>query len=54
MERIQRAILLVLYQMTLLAGIMLLPVALITQRFGFALPLHRMIEPVKESYEQVA
>lgn len=54
MERLHRVTLLVLYQLTLFAGILLLPVALVTQRLGFRLPLDRVITGLKESYEQKA
>lgn len=52
MERLHRVTLLVLYQLTLLAGIALLPVALVTQRLGLRLPIDRAVMSVKQSYEQ--
>jgi len=52
MERLYRATLLVMYQFALLAGIVMLPVALLTRQFGVRLPIDRMIMGLKESYEQ--
>ncbi len=52
MQRLYSATLLVMYQMTLLAGIALLPVAMLTERLGFKLPVDRAIVGLKESYEQ--
>jgi len=52
MERIYSATLLVLYQLTLLTGIMLMPVALVTERFGLRLPVHRAVRRLGNAYEQ--
>jgi hypothetical protein len=52
MERLYRATLLVMYQLSLIAGIALLPVALLTRQVGFQLPIDRVIMGLKESYEQ--
>ncbi len=52
MERLYRATLFALYQLTLIAGIALLPVALLTQRIGFRLPIDRAVLGLKEAYEQ--
>ncbi len=52
MERIYRATLLALYQLTLLAGILMLPVAMVTQRLGFRLPIHRAVRRLGDAYEQ--
>lgn len=52
MDRLYRTTLLVMYQMALLAGIALLPVALLTRQVGFRLPIDRVIMGLKESYEQ--
>lgn len=54
MERLHRITMLVLYQLTLLTGIMLLPVALVTQRLGLRIPIDRAVTAVKQSYEQTA
>lgn len=52
MERTYRATLLALYQLTLLAGIALMPVALLTERFGLRLPIHRAVKRLGDAYEQ--
>lgn len=52
MERIHRATLFALYQLTLVAGIALLPLALVTSRLGFRLPVDRVVTKTKEAYEQ--
>jgi type IV secretory pathway TrbL component len=52
MERLQKFALLVVYQFTLLAGILLLPVALLTERLGLRLPIDRMVTGLKRRYEQ--
>jgi hypothetical protein len=53
MERLQRVTLFALYQLTLLAGIALLPLALVTRRAGIELPLDRAVTRTKDAYEQV-
>jgi hypothetical protein len=52
MERIYRATLLVLYQLTLVAGIALMPVAMITDKLGIRLPIHRVVRRLGSAYEQ--
>jgi len=52
MERLYRTTLLVMYQLSLIAGIALLPVALLTERLGVRLPIDQAIVGLKESYEQ--
>ena len=54
MKRAYRATLLALYQLTLLVGIALMPLALVTQRFGLRLPLDRAVLSLKEAYERTA
>lgn len=51
MERLYRTTLLALYQLTLLVGIALMPLALVTQRFGVRLPIDRAVLSLKEAYE---
>lgn len=51
MERLTRATLFVMYQMTLIAGIALLPIALLTRRVGVRLPIDRAVLGLKEAYE---
>jgi hypothetical protein len=52
MERIYRATLLVLYQITLIAGIALLPLAMVTERLGLRLPIHRAVRRLGDAYER--
>jgi len=40
-----------LYQLTVLVGIALLPVALVARRAGIPLPIHRLIERLGAAYE---
>lgn len=54
MERIYRATVLALYQLTVIAGILLLPLAVLTQRFGIRLPVDRAIERLDAAYEASA
>lgn len=54
MERLRRIALLALYQLTLIAGIALLPLALLTERLGLRLPIDRAVTSVKRSYERTA
>jgi hypothetical protein len=51
MERLYHATLFVLYQVTLLCGIALLPLALLTRRVGVRLPVDRAVLGIKEAYE---
>lgn len=41
-----------LYQLTLLFGIFMLPVALVAQRLGVPFPLHRVVMRLDEAYER--
>lgn len=52
MERLTRATLFALYQLTLIAGIALLPLAVVTRKFGVRLPVDRAVTRTKEAYEQ--
>ena len=51
MERLHRATLFALYQLSIAAGILLMPVALLTRRFGVHLPADRIIESLGRAYE---
>ncbi|GAB7012350.1 hypothetical protein [Halolamina salina] len=48
---IRRVALFALYQLTVLLGIALLPVALFTRRLGVPLPLGRAVDGTKAAYE---
>ena len=50
-SRIHRATLFALYQLCVVIGIAALPLALATRRFGFTLPVHRLIENVGAAHE---
>lgn len=50
---VTRAVLFALYQLSILAGILLLPVALATRRLGLTLPAHRFVERLEAAYERV-
>ena len=53
-ERAIAATLFTLYQVTIALGIALLPVALITRRFGFTLPVDRLVDVTERAYETTA
>jgi len=46
-----RGTLFVLYQLTLLLGIALLPLALVARQFGVTLPIHRAVDRLGAAYE---
>jgi hypothetical protein len=52
--RLYTATLFALYQLTLLLGIMLLPVAMVTERFGFRLPMDRAVSELNKAYDQAS
>ena len=49
---LQRVGLAVVYQVTLLVGIMLLPLALVARRIGVAVPYHRFLGSLKDAYDR--
>jgi len=49
--RLYRGTLLALYQISLILGIALLPIALAARQVGIALPIHRMVTRLGEAYE---
>ena len=52
MQRLYRTLLFALYQLTLLSGIVLMPLALVTERLGLSLPVDRAVLSLKSAYEQ--
>lgn len=52
MQRAYRATLFALYQLTLFAGILLMPAALVTRRLGIKLPVGRAVLGLKNAYER--
>lgn len=52
--RLYTATLFALYQFTLLLGILLLPVAMITERLGLRLPMDRVLSGLNDAYAQAS
>jgi len=50
--KLRRATLFVLYQVSLLAGILLLPIALLLRRVGVTLPVHRLVARLGTAYDR--
>ena len=44
----------VLYQLTLLLGIVMMPVALLARRLGLRLPIRRLIEATGQAYQNAS
>lgn len=51
---LHRAFLFALYQLTVAAGIALLPLALATRRVGITLPVGRVVDAVAARYEHAS
>lgn len=51
-ERLTRPVLFGAYQLSLLLGIVLLPVALVAGRLGVTLPIHRLINALSRAYDR--
>jgi len=51
-SRLHTAALFALYQLTLLAGILLLPLAMVTQRLGVPLRIDRAVDTLNDAYER--
>ncbi|GAA0230839.1 hypothetical protein ACFFQF_14320 [Haladaptatus pallidirubidus] len=49
---LRRATLFALYQMSVLTGILLLPVAIMARRVGVPFPMHRLMESIGNAYEE--
>jgi hypothetical protein len=54
MQRLYRATLLALYQLTLFVGLAMLPVAMVTERLGLRFPIDRAIQRLGDAYEQAS
>ncbi|WP_193767633.1 hypothetical protein [Halorientalis pallida] len=52
--RLHSGLLFALYQLSLMLGIVLMPLALVTSRFGVTLPIHRMIDRLGAAYERTS
>lgn len=53
-SRIRTAILFALYQTSIAAGIVLLPLAVALERIGLTLPLHRVLRSIDEALESAS
>lgn len=51
-ERVHRATLFALYQMSLVLGIVLMPLAMVATRMGLTLPMHKILRRLEASYEE--
>ncbi|MEF8775411.1 MAG: hypothetical protein V5A43_02775 [Haloarculaceae archaeon] len=51
-SRLYRTTLLALYQFSLMLGIILMPIALVTRKVGFTLPFHRVVSRLGDAYER--
>ena len=51
-SRLYQLVVFALYQLTLLVGIFMLPVALVARRLGVPLPVHRIVERLDDAYER--
>lgn len=51
-SRLVRTTLFALYQLSLLVGIVMMPIALVTRQVGFTPPIHRVIDRLGEAYER--
>lgn len=49
-ERLYANILFALYQMSVVLGIVMLPVALLTRHVGYTPPIHRLVERLGNAY----
>jgi hypothetical protein len=50
---LERATVFVLYQLSLLTGIVLLPMALVMRKVGLSLPINRVIDRLEAAYEDM-
>lgn len=52
--RLQSGLLFALYQLSLMFGILLMPLAFLTSRFGVTLPVHRVVDRLGAAYERTS
>ncbi|ELY61963.1 hypothetical protein [Natronolimnohabitans innermongolicus] len=50
-SRVYRATLFGLYQLCIVAGIAMMPLAIAARQAGITLPIHRLLENVEDAYE---
>ncbi|MFB6299833.1 MAG: hypothetical protein ABEH65_06180 [Halobacteriales archaeon] len=48
-----RAVLFVLYQLSVIIGIVMMPIALLARQSGVVLPIHRIVGRLEAAYEQL-
>jgi hypothetical protein len=53
-DPLTRATLFVVYQLTILVGIVLLPVSVLFRRLGLTVPAGRLVETLGDTYESVS
>lgn len=53
-ESLQRLTVFAAYQLTVVVGLAMLPLAVLARRAGVTLPLGRLVERMDEAYEQVS
>lgn len=53
-SRLYRGALFALYQISLLLGITLLPLAIVARQFGVTLPVHRAIDKLADAYDDAS
>lgn len=53
-SRASHAVLALLYNISLLAGLVALPAALVTRQLGVPVPLHRVLDRLTRAYERSA
>ncbi len=51
-SRLYRATLFALYQLTVLVGLVTLPIALLVRQMGITVPVHRVIDRVEAAYDR--
>lgn len=49
--RLETLGLFVAYQLSLLTGLLLLPIAILARHVGITIPIHRLIDPVHDAYQ---
>jgi|GEM_PF-838831 len=49
--RLASATLFALYQLSLVTGLLLLPIAVLANRVGVTIPVHRLLDRVQHAYE---
>ena len=52
-SRVYHATLFALYQLCIVVGITAMPIAIATSRFGYTLPIHRLLLRVGNAYDSV-